>query len=54
LQSGDVIRSVNGEKVEDLEAMMKIYEKSTKAKETRVLMEVKRGRGVRRAVLKVD
>jgi serine protease Do len=54
LQSRDVIRSVNGQKVEDLDAMMKLYEKSTKAKETRVLMEVQRGRGVRRAVLKVD
>jgi len=54
LQSGDVIRSVDGEPVEDLDAMMKIYEKLTKGKDARVLMEVKRGRGMRRAVLKVD
>ena len=54
LQSGDIIRYINGEKVEDLDAFMKMYDKSTKAKESRVMIEVKRGRGVRRAVLKVD
>jgi hypothetical protein len=31
-----------------------MYEASVKAKETRVLLELKRGRGSRRAVLKVD
>ncbi len=54
LQSGDVVRSVNGEKVEDLDAFMKVYKKSTTEKQGRVLMEVQRGRGVRRAVLKVE
>ncbi|HEX8524941.1 MAG TPA: trypsin-like peptidase domain-containing protein [Tepidisphaeraceae bacterium] len=54
LQPSDVIRSVNGEKIEDLDAFMKTYEKLTKEKSGRVLMEVQRGRGIRRAVLKVE
>ena len=54
LQAGDIIRTVNGKTVTDLDEFAKLYATSTKAKETRVLVEVQRGRGRRRAVLKVD
>jgi serine protease Do len=54
LQSGDVIRSVNGKPVTDLDEFTKMYNESVKAKEGKVLVEVQRGRGRRRAVLKVD
>lgn len=54
LEPSDVIRSVNGEKVEDLDAFMKIYDKLTKDKTSRILVEVQRGRGIRRAVLKME
>src|SRR3954468_2072410 len=40
LGPGDVIRSVNGSPVEDLEAFMKLYDASTGKKESRVLLEV--------------
>ena len=53
LAPGDVIRAVNGTPATDLEAFMKLYEASTGKKETRVLLEVSRGRGTRSAVLKV-
>jgi serine protease Do len=54
LQSGDIIRSVNGKPVTDLDEFAKLYDESIKAKESRVLIEFKRGRGSRRAVFKVD
>ena len=54
LQAGDIIRTVNGKPVVDLDEFAKLYDASTKAKESRVLIEVQRGRGRRRAVLKVD
>ncbi len=54
LQSGDIVRSVNGKSVTDLDEFAKLYDASVKAKETRVLIEVKRGRGTRRAVFKVE
>jgi serine protease Do len=54
LQIGDVIRSVNGTPANDLDEFVKLYNASVAAKETRVLLEVQRGRGTRRAVLKVD
>jgi serine protease Do len=54
LNPGDVIRSVNGSPVEDLEGFMKLYEASTGKKEARVLLEVSRGRGTRSAVMKVS
>jgi serine protease Do len=54
LRSGDVIRSVNGKTVEDLDEFAKLYDESVEAKEDRVLVEVQRGRGRRRAVFKVE
>ncbi len=54
LASGDIIRSVGGKKVTDLDEFQKLYDASTKAKDPRVLFEVLRNRGTRRAVLKVD
>jgi serine protease Do len=54
VDSGDVIRSVNGKAVTDLDEFTKLYDESVKAKEGRVLVEVQRGRGRRRAVFKVE
>jgi serine protease Do len=54
LNPGDVIRSVNGEPADDLEAFTKLYDASVKAKEARVLLEVQRGRGTQSAVLSVS
>lgn len=54
LQPGDVVRSVNNEPVEDLDALVKTYEDATKAKAKAVLLEVQRGRGRQTAVLKVS
>jgi serine protease Do len=54
LQSGDVIRTVNGKPVSDLDEFKKLYDASVKAKDSRILLEFQRDRGRRRAVLKVD
>lgn len=52
LQRRDVIRSVNGEPVDDLDAFILLYEKSVQAREATVLVEFQRGRGTQRAVLR--
>jgi serine protease Do len=54
LQSGDVIRAINGKQVKDLEELVKQYQESIDGKEARVLLEVKRGRATRSAVLRVN
>jgi serine protease Do len=54
LQSGDVIRSVNGKPVKDLDELVKLYDASVEKKESRVLLEVKRGRATRSAVMRVN
>jgi serine protease Do len=54
LQVGDVIRSINQQEIEDLEAFEQIQKASIDAREERVLVEIQRGRGRRSAVLKVD
>jgi serine protease Do len=54
LQSGDVIRSVNGKPVKDLDELAKLYDASVEKKEARVLLEVKRGRATRSAVMRVN
>ena len=51
---GDIIRSVNGEDVKDMEDFSRLYDESVKKKEAKVLLEVQRGRGRQSAVLKVD
>ena len=51
---GDVIRSINAEPVTDLDALMKMYDASVKAKDKTVLLEIQRGRGTQSAVLKVS
>lgn len=53
LMAGDVIYSVNGDSVTDLEKFADIYAKLEKAKAARVLLEVQRGRGRQSAVLNV-
>ena len=54
LYPGDVIRAVNAEPVADLDALAKAFEASVKAKQPRVLLEIRRGRGTQSAVLKVS
>jgi len=54
LNPGDVIRSINGKKVEDLEAFNKLYKDSTDKKQKTVLLQIQRGRGRMSVVLKVD
>jgi serine protease Do len=51
---GDVIRSVNGDDVKDMDDFTKLYDESVKKKEDKVLLEVQRGRGRQSAVLKVE
>lgn len=52
LQRRDVIRAVNGEPVDDLEAFIRLYDRSVAARESTVLVEFQRGRAVQRAVLR--
>jgi serine protease Do len=54
LQPGDVIRAVNGDDVKDLDAFIKLYDASVKQKESKVLLDVVRGRGHQTLVLKVN
>jgi S1-C subfamily serine protease len=54
LEPEDVIRSVNQHPATDLDEFMRLYEASVKNKETRVLLEIERGRGKESVVLKVD
>ncbi|HEV7300014.1 MAG TPA: trypsin-like peptidase domain-containing protein [Tepidisphaeraceae bacterium] len=53
LQEGDVIRSINGQPVTDLNALGALYATSVEKKENRVLIEVTRNRGARSVVLRV-
>jgi serine protease Do len=53
LQVGDVVRSINTKPVKDVDEFIKLYDASVKAKEPKVLVEVKRNRGTQTAVLKV-
>jgi serine protease Do len=53
LAPGDIIRSVNAEPVDDLDAFSKAVEESTKKKSSKILLDVMRGRGERTVVLKV-
>lgn len=54
LQSGDVVRQVNGERVDDLDAFLKAFKASTDEKQAKVLLQAQRDRGVRDALLKVN
>ncbi len=54
LQRGDVIRTVNGKPVADLEGFFKLFDASTQAKDAQVLLQISRGRGQRDALLKVS
>jgi len=54
LNPGDVIRSVNNSKVEDLDAFNKLYKESTDKKQKTVLLKIQRGRGQQSVVLKVN
>jgi serine protease Do len=53
LLPGDVIRSVNGKSVEDLDEFSKLYKTSTDKKQKAVLLQIQRGRGRQSAVLKI-
>ena len=54
LEAGDIIRNVNGEATQDLEALTKQFNASVKKKQKRVLLGVKRSRGNRDVILKVE
>jgi serine protease Do len=54
LQDGDVIRSVNGQRVTDLAHFSALYDQSIQQKDERVLLEVQRGRDVFTSVLEVQ
>jgi serine protease Do len=53
LDSGDVIRSVNQQPATDLDEFLRLYNTSIRAKDSRVLLEIERGRGRQSSVLKV-
>jgi serine protease Do len=54
LQVGDVIRSLNGKQVKDVDEFVKIYDESVKKKDPKVLVEVRRNRGTLTEVMKVN
>ena len=54
LRGGDVIVRVDGRPVADLDAFMDVYAAAQDAKTDRLLLDVRRGRGTRTAVLKVN
>jgi serine protease Do len=53
LRQGDVIRQINGKPVADLDAFIKLFDESVKAKDARVLLQMSRSRGLKDALLKV-
>lgn len=53
INPGDIIRSIDGKPIEDLEAFEKIYKGLVAEKKAKVLLQVQRDRGVRAALLKV-
>ncbi|HEY7117901.1 MAG TPA: trypsin-like peptidase domain-containing protein [Tepidisphaeraceae bacterium] len=53
LSIGDVVRSINGKPVKDVDEFVKLYDDSVKAREPKVLIEVKHDRGARTILLKV-
>ena len=54
LSPGDVIKSVNGEAAEDLDAFVDLYDAAKEAERERVLLNVARFRGTRSVLLKVE
>jgi len=54
LESGDILRSINGHDAADIDEFMKLYDASVKAKDARVLLGIQRGRGTQSAVMKVN
>jgi len=53
LQDGDVIRSVNGQRVSDLPHFSALYDQSMQQKDERALLEVQRGRDIFTSVLEI-
>jgi serine protease Do len=53
LESADVIRSVNQKPATDIDEFMRLYNESVRNRDSRVLLEIQRGRGRRSAVMKV-
>lgn len=54
INPGDVIKSINGQAVENLEAFAKLYKESTEKRQPRVLVLVVKGRGSVSTVLRVS
>ena len=53
LHEGDVIRSINGKPVTDLDEFLKLFAQTKKNKLSKILVQIARGRGYQDAVLKV-
>jgi S1-C subfamily serine protease len=53
LESADVIRAVNQKPATDIDEFMRLYNESVRNHDSRVLLEIQRGRGRRSAVMKV-
>ena len=53
LYPGDVIYTVNGTKIDDLDKFIEVYDKLAKDKATSILMEIQRGRGRQSAVVNI-
>ena len=54
INRGDVIRSINGKPVTDLDEFAKLYDESIKRKDPKVYIEFKRDRGHKSALLEVN
>jgi serine protease Do len=54
LAAGDIIRTVNGKPVTDLDEFVQLYNDTMKHKDDRVLLGIQRGWGQQTAVLKID
>ena len=54
LQRGDVIRTVNGRDVTDLETFIDLYNETQEAEAEKVLLTLQRGRGITRALMKLE
>ncbi len=54
VESGDIVRSINGKSVEDLDAFLKLFDESVKRKDEKVLLSIQRGRGLRDVLLRLS
>lgn len=53
LAAGDVLRAINGQPVDNLDDLVRLYQQSLANREERILLTLQRGRGRRSALLRV-